>query len=129
MLITPAPRLALNVTRAQFNLRVNTLVARIAQDDSLVLLACIRLYAFQTQDEKRIDATVHDNGAEGEVGELVAVLAGHAAQARHVVGVHHLAVVEDAGHAPAELGVHVLEAHEEQRKREDVILAAITSAA
>lgn len=62
MLITPALLASLNVTRAQFNLRVNTLVARLAQDDSLVLLACIRLYAFQTQDEKRIDATVHDNG-------------------------------------------------------------------
>ena len=62
MLITPALLASLNVTRAQFTSRVNHLVALCATDDSLVLLACQRLYAFQTAHEKSVDRTILDNG-------------------------------------------------------------------
>jgi len=126
MLITPALLASLNVTRAQFNLRVNTLVARIAQDDSLVLLACIRLYAFQTQDEKRIDATVHDNGVGFQ--HMDAKFGGHMARILNdgqVVYAHNMPRLRRMARKYRNQLAY-LSFRKEQRKREDVILAAIT---
>lgn len=62
MVINPALLASLNVSRKQFDARVAKLCAMLAQDDSLVLLACLRLYAFQTAVEKSAERTLHDNG-------------------------------------------------------------------
>jgi hypothetical protein len=62
MLINPALLASLNVTRKQFDARVSHLCALLQQDDCLVLLACVRLYAFQTAYEQSADRTVLDNG-------------------------------------------------------------------
>lgn len=62
MEINAALLASLNVTRKQFDARCAKLSAMMAQDDSLVLLACLRLYAFQTREEQRSDRTVYDNG-------------------------------------------------------------------
>ncbi len=62
MVINPALLASLNVTRKQFDARVAKLCAMLACDDSLVLLACLRIHAYQTSDEQRADRTIHDNG-------------------------------------------------------------------
>ncbi len=128
MLITPALLASLNVTRSQFAARVNTLVARMAQDDSLVLLACIRLYAFQTQDEKRIDATVHDNGVgfqymDAKFGGRMARLLNDG----QVVFAHNMPRLRRMARKYRNQLAY-LSFRKEQRAREDKALAAITPA-
>ncbi len=129
MLITPALLASLNVTRAQFNLRVNTLVARLAQDDSLVLLACVRLYAFQTAHEKQVDATIHDNGVgfqymDAKFGGKMARLLNDG----QVVYAHNMPRLRRMARKYRNQLAY-LSFRKEQRKREDVVLAAITPAA
>ena len=128
MLITPALLASLNVTRSQFAARVNTLVARMATDDSLVLLACIRLYAFQTQDEKRIDATVHDNGVgfqymDAKFGGRMARLLNNG----EVVFAHNMPRLRRMARKYRNQLAY-LSFRKEQRAREDKALAAITPA-
>lgn len=126
MLITPALLASLHVTRAQFNLRVNTLVARLAQDDCLVLLACQRLYAFQTQDEKRIDATVHDNGVGFQ--HMDAKFGGRMARVLNndgVVFAHNMPRLRRMARKYRNQLAY-LSFRKEQHKREGVVLAAIT---
>jgi hypothetical protein len=61
MEITPALLVSLNVTRRQFDARMATIVSLVQRSDDAVKVACVRLYARQTADEKQADMTRHDN--------------------------------------------------------------------
>lgn len=61
MLINAALLASLNVTRSQFERRMAEMAALCSTSDKHTLAACVRLYAFQTAHEQRVDRTVHDN--------------------------------------------------------------------